>query len=427
MFGSFSIGSTGMRAAQIGIDVTSHNVSNVHTEGYRRQVVDLAEATRTTSSNADFGGLGVNVANIKTGDDPFLLGLMNDYATNNVGDQLGSEALGRLNDLLKKYNLVESSQEILNGFQNVSNNPTSVPIREDLYGKLGNFASTAQELDFALKDFKQYVTDTNSVNLDETNGILKKIADLNNVISQTPQNYSSTLTSQKNALVKELSEKIKVSISTDGQTITGENGKVLVSGNTFTPITAAETTTLKYGVFGSMNEISGILGTLQNDLPGAITTFADEVNKQHKLGFDLNGNAGVDIFGNVGSGMTNLTLNINDAQQIAASQVSTPGINDGTNSQAISDIRYKFFDNQTIYDQLNSLNRKVSSLKDQFDDSLKLSSGLYNNALTSYNLSNVNLDEEGVNLLKYQKMYEANAKVIQVTNDMIGTLLNIKA
>lgn len=427
MFGAFNIGSTGMRAAQMGIDVTSHNVANVHTDGYRRQVVELSEASRSVGSGSEFGGLGVNISNIRTADDQFLLGLVNDYATNNAGDALAADALGKLNDILNKYNLVDSSQKLLNGFQDVANNPTSVPIREDLFSKLQNFSSTAQELNYSLGEFSKYVNDTNTTNLEGTNNLLKQIADINNTLGQTPSNTSSTLTSQKNALIKQLAEKVKITVSNDGQTITGENGKVLVQGNTFTAISASDVSSFKYGIFGGMNSVSGILGTLQSQLPGAISTFTSEINNQHKKGFDLNGVAGKDIFGNVSSGLANLTVNITNAQEIAASSVTTPGVNDGTNSQAISDIRYKIFNNETIYDQLNELNRKVASLKSNYDNSSSISGGLYDDAVNKYNLSNVNLDEEGVNLLKYQKMYEANAKIIQVANDMLGTLLNIKA
>tara|TARA_B100002019_G_C21193575_1_gene560174 strand:- start:542 stop:772 length:231 start_codon:yes stop_codon:yes gene_type:complete len=41
--------------------------------------------------------------------------------------------------------------------------------------------------------------------------------------------------------------------------------------------------------------------------------------------------------------------------------------------------------------------------------------------------SNVNLNEEAVNLIRSEIYGKANGKVIQTSNDMIGTLLDIKA
>jgi flagellar hook-associated protein 1 FlgK len=40
-------------------------------------------------------------------------------------------------------------------------------------------------------------------------------------------------------------------------------------------------------------------------------------------------------------------------------------------------------------------------------------------------ISGVNLDEEAANLLKYQQLYSASTKVLQVDNQMFTTLLSI--
>ena len=40
-------------------------------------------------------------------------------------------------------------------------------------------------------------------------------------------------------------------------------------------------------------------------------------------------------------------------------------------------------------------------------------------------VSGVNMDEETVNLLKFQQLYQANAKVIQTASTIIDTLLSI--
>ena len=38
--------------------------------------------------------------------------------------------------------------------------------------------------------------------------------------------------------------------------------------------------------------------------------------------------------------------------------------------------------------------------------------------------SGVNLDEEGVHLIKYQQQYQANAKIISTADQLFQTLLN---
>ena len=64
-------GLTGLRAAQTGIDITSHNVANAATPGYTRQRVELA-ARPTYDSPVGKIGTGVDVASIGRLRDGFM-------------------------------------------------------------------------------------------------------------------------------------------------------------------------------------------------------------------------------------------------------------------------------------------------------------------------------------------------------------------
>jgi flagellar hook-associated protein 1 FlgK len=423
MFGAFNIGVSGLRAAQIGMDVTSHNVANVHTDGYKRQIVDLAEVSRTTSSPSDFGGLGVTVARIHNAEDPFIDSLLNKYAADNGKNAEALDGLQKLNDILNNNSLVNASTDILNAFQDVANNPTSIPIRENLLSKLGDFKNVSTNLNYQLNDFNKYLSDKQVSTLDETNNLLQNIANLNNQYNNI--GASTSLDTQKNSLLGKLSEKIGFNIINNGNTLVADNGKILVEGNKATTLTLNDVNNLQSGTLGGINTVKSILTPIQNQLPSAVQIFTDQINTIHKQGYDLNGSIGQDVFSSFTS-LDSLNISLSSPVEIAASQTSKPGINDGTNSQNISDLRYKFFNNQNVFDKLNELNRKVGGLVNQYDNSYKSTNSLYDN-LHNSNLSNVNLDEEAVNLMKYQKMYEANAKVIQTANEMLGTLLSIKA
>lgn len=68
----FNIGVSGLKAAQVGLDVTSHNIANVNTANYKRQVVDFAEVLAPRwyiASTPD--GAGVKVEDIRQVTDPF--------------------------------------------------------------------------------------------------------------------------------------------------------------------------------------------------------------------------------------------------------------------------------------------------------------------------------------------------------------------
>ena len=52
--------------------------------------------------------------------------------------------------------------------------------------------------------------------------------------------------------------------------------------------------------------------------------------------------------------------------------------------------------------------------------------GLVDSATTNYaNLVGVNLDEELSDMIRYQRAYEASAKLFSTINDLIGTIIGM--
>jgi flagellar hook-associated protein 1 FlgK len=61
---SLSINLSGMKAAQVALDVTGHNIANVNTPNFKRQVIELTPVAYNTSAKHIPSGAGVAVANI---------------------------------------------------------------------------------------------------------------------------------------------------------------------------------------------------------------------------------------------------------------------------------------------------------------------------------------------------------------------------
>lgn len=70
---NFSIGLSGLKAAQIGMDVTSHNIANVNTPDFQRQLMLLKNVSFNSTLNSTSSGAGVAVSDIINVNDPFLL------------------------------------------------------------------------------------------------------------------------------------------------------------------------------------------------------------------------------------------------------------------------------------------------------------------------------------------------------------------
>ena len=184
-------------------------------------------------------------------------------------------------------------------------------------------------------------------------------------------------------------------------------------------------------------ELRGILTVRDQIIPGVIDdldklayTLADQVNQVHQLGTGLDGVGARDFFTPLAlqaGAATSLAVALTDYSQVAAGLTSAPG--DNSNALALSDLdSAPLVDgNQTFvafYSQIASnLGMEISS------NQLALSGS--QDALTQ--LSNlrdstvgVSLEEEMVNLIQYQKSFEAAAKFLTTVDDMMDTLLSIK-
>ena len=123
----------------------------------------------------------------------------------------------------------------------------------------------------------------------------------------------------------------------------------------------------------------------------------------------------------------------NDPGLIRASK--TPGSGDNTIANEVLQLQFKkinfhvnnqtksstisgFYREMTAY--IATQNQAISDKKDSFEAILTSIEKEY------YSLSGVNLDEELINLKKFQIGYQANAKVVTTINQILDTLLSIK-
>lgn len=411
---ALNIGSTGLKSAQIGLDVTSHNIANVHTPGYKRQEVQLSELTQYRETAKQFNGMGVEVSGIKKATNPWLENQLPNSISDAENANKTNEVLNGLNDILKNNNLSDSMKNMLNSFQEVANNPSSVSIRDLALKNSEKVIDTYNNLNNSINDFKNNLNKEKSFSL----------KDINNKIEILALSQKNNDTNTINSTIEDLSKYMKVDSNSD-KNIISVNGKVISQNGNPSLLANSDLDNIQTGSIGAINkiqnsEISNVLNktnTLMND-------FTNKVNDVYKSGFDLDGGTNKNLFNNLNG---QYTLTTNDPRKVQGSSVSTPGINDGTVAQNISELRNYKDNNQTFFEKnkdiINDVEFSLDKNKGMTD---YLNNGLENlkNQISSY--SGVNLDEEGVNLLKFQRMYEANAKVIQIADSMIGTLLNIK-
>jgi flagellar hook-associated protein 1 FlgK len=346
----FSVGTSGLAAAQIGITTTGHNIANAATPGYNRQVVVQTSAGGQAGGNG-FLGSGTSVAAINRVYDNYTAGRVNASQTSKTGFDTYVDQVSQINNLLAdaKTGLAPAIQDFFNNVQGLSANPGGAAQRQTLLSSGQSLAARFQSIDGQLSDIADGVNKQITSTVDTINSYAQQIAKLNDAIQKATANANGAqpndLLDQRDALVTQLSKEIKVSVNDQpgiGYTVTIGNGQPIVIGsNTLTLQTAASPTdtsklevAYKNGASVSLLPESvitgGTLGGLfdfrtnsldpaRNELGRVALGIATTVNDQSRLGLDQTGAAGQNFFsvtgpvvspntGNTGSGVVGATI-----------------------------------------------------------------------------------------------------------------------
>ena len=127
--------------------------------------------------------------------------------------------------------------------------------------------------------------------------------------------------------------------------------------------------------------------------------------------------------------MKNFEVAITDQQKIAAASSNTALPGDNSNALRIVQLYQNSIANlggATLSSYYSGLVSTIGSMSRAASDSLTFDSNLLselNNRRES--LSGVSLDEEAANLIRFQRSYQAGAKMIQITDELLQTLLDL--
>ncbi len=125
------------------------------------------------------------------------------------------------------------------------------------------------------------------------------------------------------------------------------------------------------------------------------------------------------------------SLNINNINKIAAAKADptspTSGDMDNENARAIyALVDSKIIGSSTATDYYRSIVSQIGVYTASANTQKSFQSSLVDELQKRrQDISGVSLDEEAVNLVKYQKMYEASARVIRVADEILATLFDM--
>jgi flagellar hook-associated protein 1 len=381
----FSIGVSGLNAANVSLATVSHNISNANTPGYTRQTVSQS-AMVPQNLGSSFVGMGVSVDTISRSYDKYLSDQVLTAQSDSSYYSAQLDQLNQIDNIMANTStgLSTSLQNYFTSLQTMSQNPASLPSRQNALASAQAMVSQFQSINNRLTQIQDGTNTQITSAVTQINTLANTIASLNKQISQlapaSSSNQPNDLLDQRDQAMLDLNKLIKADYvkQSDGMySVFIGNGQTLVQGYNTMPLSTQPnpsnpanvqitqpnpngTVTIMADSLFTGGSLGGLLNFRDNTLLGTQTTLGNiaidlttSMNYQSKLGLDLNGNAGTDMF-------TDLTGYASDPQNAVANMQLLTG--DPRNIAAASDMTVTTANQSTLNAQGVSVSSVAATL-----------------------------------------------------------------
>ena len=481
LFFALSMAGQSLLTHKRAMDNVNKNMSNMYSEGYARRVNHLS----------DMPASSVELKKIERVFDQSLFNryiLANNQKTGYEGYQDILQQIEALYNDIMGSGLASEINDFFNSFNDVAVNPDDLAARNSVISKATALVGRIRNDYETLEDIKEKTSLSVKDNIQHLNNLTKQLAYVNKNIKffSYDEVRLNEFLDERDRLIKEISSLIdtKIRINEDNTVdVFTSKGFSLVLYDQVSNITFDTDSDGNPVVRVGGNDVTDILGNGKiggyikgikkvneaiDQLNDFTTTLALIVNKQHRQGYDLNGNTDIDFFGidpsssltNINA--TNIVVNITDPKQIAAASDPAYTNSDNTNIKKIINLKedingvlsaaeeadlfadstitiggityvlnntnnYNLIKEKSFHEFYSShmvapVSSELSKIKTLAEDSAFMAENIDQKIKE---ISAVNIDEELINLTKLQRAYEASAKIINVTDELLQTVLNL--
>lgn len=441
-----SIGASSLRAYQAALTTTSENIANAGNAGYSRRTAPVREVVAPgglTTGSAQ--GMGVVVTGIARATDIYKTAEVRTATADLAKTETGATWLQRIEGSLSGQQLGDRLTAFFNSAKAVAADPASLAPRatmlEAASSVAASFSATGAALDSAIAD----VDASAGAATTQLNGLAQALGKVNAGLGRSSLGTSgqAALLDQRDKLLEEMSAIADVSVTTDQSgraevRVGGVAGPVLVEGENAGAVSYARSAAgnVAYAVHfqGQSTAVSPGGGALAGFAEGAqriadahaeinrlATDFANGVNAVQAAGDDLDGTAGAPMF-TVGDPASNLTLVLDDPRGIAAA-AHGGGVRDNSNLAGFDTLRSsgRFEDGVSTLTTGNAAALSARTTVAQAQTAMRDSAIAERTAAVG-----VNIDEEAVDLIRFQQAYQASTRVIQVARETLQSILDIR-
>src|SRR3954449_9168545 len=429
----------GLLAQQRALDVTSHNISNASTLGYTRQEATLAASAPLpvyTSGGATAGalGTGVDVQSYRRVRDQFL-DLQYRGQSMSLGDQTArSDALSQVELSFAEpgdNGVANALEKFWDAWGDVSNGPEGAAARQTLIDDARHVTQRINDLQANLAGARQRAA-AEYTQLAGAGGEIGRITDdltatLNAIRSaEMTGSQPNDLYDRRDLLLDQLSSMGQVSVtqspggssdvSLGGVTIVDADdtsGIATVPAGAF-PLSFASSPGGRLGALLDLQSSTGPIASYQTDLASFAQALASSVNGIYSA-------TGTTFFtfGTGASDLPEIALN-EPAINVATLSGGIGGPSDNSIALGVTALAGGAADSG--YRQLvTRMGNEVAQANRQQATAQTLTDNLSGRRDS---VSGVSLDEEMTNIIRFQRAYQASARAMSTTDEMLDTLIN---
>jgi flagellar hook-associated protein 1 FlgK len=438
------IAASGVRAARAGLEVTAQNIANAGTEGYVRRSVRLSELAMSggIGRTGDISFSGVWIDGVARNADLFRQSEVRRTGADQARASTELAGLENIEAAVEQSGLYPALTAFEASLARLVADPVDPAMRAAVLESARTLSTTFNIAARGLADTGTGLRFEASDGVAQVNLLAGELGRVNLQLSRTATGSSdqTVLLDQRDSLLGKISQFADVTTTfapdrTAEVRLGGSGGAMLVQGGTVSSLamTTAGDGTVSYTLGGSpvAPGAGSLAGQAQaliavRDNSAALDALADNlmasVNAVQTGGAALDGSAGVALFS--GTGAAGIALNL-----IAPGQLATAPAGAGAGSRDPANLNslLNALGTSDIAGQADGLLFAISSRvagSRITAEALDAIAGLAQLALDSQ--AGVDLDQEAVNLVRFQQAFQASGKAIQVAANVIDTILALR-
>lgn len=466
----FNTGRSGMVAAKAGIATSGHNIASANVEGYSRQrVLTAADEPRNSVGPHALIGQGVNVNRIERINDEYVEKQIRNGARDMAHMEEKDLILKQTEDVFNEMNgdgINRLMSRFFNEFRKLANEPENDAIRESVREASAAMVNDFHRIRSEVDAVREHIDSRLEGNASEINSLGNQLRDLNVHIRQQTIGGAqpNDLEDQRDQVLKKLATYADLNMHKDGEgnyivdikgvgpLVAGSNVEKFsvyrtkaddegkpengLDVKTDGSVLGRVTHTIKGGKLGALLEVRDqTLSTVLDRLDDLAYSVSQAVNAVHEQGFNASGEQGTAFFRHLGTKeRASEYIDLSNEIKADSSHIATAAIADAPGDNrialAISSLQDQHmlgdgkitadgFYNAIVADVGVAANRNRQAMTQQKDIQIQLGK-------IREQSSGVSIDEETANLLQYQHAFDASAKVIQIADEMLKTVLDLK-